>query len=85
MAAVVYILGMLVALACGVLLLRGYARGRQRLLLWSGICFLGLALSNFLIFVDLIIFPDIDLYMLRLAATAASLLVLLYGLIWEGD
>jgi hypothetical protein len=85
MAPAVYILGTLVALACGILLLRGYGRGRQRLLLWSGICFLGLSLSNFLIFVDLIILPERDLYLFRLATAALSMLLLLYGLIWEGQ
>jgi hypothetical protein len=85
MAPAVYILGTLVALACGIVLLRGYARGRQRLLLWSGICFLGLSLSNFLIFVDLIILPERDLYLFRLATAALSMLLLLYGLIWEGQ
>ena len=85
MAPAVYILGTLVALACGIVLLRGYARGRQRLLLWSGICFLGLSLSNFLIFVDLIILPERDLYLFRLVTAALSMLLLLYGLIWEGE
>jgi hypothetical protein len=85
MAPAVYILGTLVALACGILLLRGYGRGRQRLLLWSGICFLGLSLSNFLIFVDLIILPERDLYLFRLVTAALSMLLLLYGLIWEGE
>ena len=38
----VYILGALTSLLCSVLLLRGYASGRKRLLLWSGLCFAGL-------------------------------------------
>lgn len=83
MAAAVYILGALLALLCGILLLRGYFRGRQRLLLWSGICFLGLAISNLLVFIDLVVFPDGDLYLWRLITAAASMLLLLYGLIWE--
>ena len=49
MAAVVYVLALLTSLACGVLLLRGHARTRQRLLLWSGLCFLGLAASNLIV------------------------------------
>ncbi len=84
MASAVYILGTLVALACAILLLRGYSRGRQRLLLWSGLCFLGLALSNLLIFVDLILIPQRDLYLFRLATAAVSMLLLVYGLIREG-
>ncbi len=86
MAASVYIVGTLVALCCAILLLRGYARGRQRLLLWSGLCFFGLAISNGLVFVDMIVFPtQIDLYLPRLATAAVAMLLLLYGLIWEGE
>ena len=85
-AAAVYILGTLVALACAMLLMRGYVRGRQRLLLWSSLCFFGLAASNFLVFVDLIMLPtQIDLYPLRLATAAVAMLLLLYGLIWEAE
>ena len=85
MAGAVYIIGTLVALCCAILLLRGYARGRQKLLLWSSLCFFGLAISNFLVFVDLIIFPARDFYLLRLATAAVAMLLLLYGLIWEGE
>jgi hypothetical protein len=81
----VYILGTLVCLASAVLLLRGYLRGRQRLLLWSGFCFIGLTIANLLLFVDLVMFPDVDLYLWRLMVTAAAMLLLLYGLIWEGE
>ncbi len=81
----VYILGTLVTLSCAILLLRAYARVHKRLLLWSGICFIGLAFNNLLVFLDLVIFPEIDLYRFRLSAAAISMLILLYGLIWEGD
>jgi hypothetical protein len=86
MAGAVYIVGTLVALCCAILLLRGYARGRQRLLLWSSLCFFGLAISNGLVFVGMIIFPTrIDLYLPRLGTAAVAMLLLLYGLIWEGE
>jgi hypothetical protein len=69
-----------------VLLLRGYSRGKQRLLLWSGLCFAGLALSNLLVFVDLVVLPvQVDLYPLRLAVAAVSMVVLVWALIWEGQ
>jgi hypothetical protein len=84
-AAAVYILGTGVTLACAVLLIRGYAQGRRKLLLWSAICFFGLSLSNFLVFLDLIVFPKIDLYLWRLVTAAIAMLFLLYGLIWEGN
>jgi hypothetical protein len=85
MAAAVYILGFLVTLLCGILLLRAYKNVKKCLLLWSSICFFGLALSNFLVFLDLVILTNVDLYLLRLATAAAAMLVLLYGLIWEGQ
>ncbi|MCE9553301.1 MAG: DUF5985 family protein [Planctomycetes bacterium] len=81
----VYILGTLVTLMCSILLLRGYVRSRARLLLWSGICFLGLAISNSLIFVDLVLYPEADLYFLRLSTAALAMMVLLYGLVWESE
>ena len=81
----VYILGALTSLACSLLLLRGYAEGKKGLLLWSALCFLGLAISNVLVFLDLVIFPNVDLYRWRLGTAAVSMLLLLYGLIWESD
>jgi hypothetical protein len=86
MAAFVYLLGALTTLLCAILLLRGYARGRKRLLLWSGLCFAGLTVSNTLLFIDLVLLPvSADLYLLRLATAAAAMLLLLYGLIWESE
>jgi hypothetical protein len=81
----VYILGFLVTLSCGVLLSRGYRNVGKRLLLWSAICFYFLALSNLIVFLDIIVLPDVDLYRWRLITAAVGMLVLLYGLIWEGD
>ena len=81
----VYILGSLTTLACALLLLRGYARSKRRLLLWSGLCFGGLTISNILIFVDLVMFPDVDLYVWRLSAAAIGMALLLYGLIWDSQ
>jgi len=85
MGSVVYILGSLTSLWCAILLLRGYQRVKKRLLLWSGLCFLALALSNFLVLVDLELLPGRDLYRLRLVTAAAAMLPLLYGLIWDSE
>ena len=85
MAAASYIFGMLVALLCGVMLARGYRHSRQRLLLWSSICFLGLALHSGLIFVDLVLLPNTDLHLLRRVTQGLALLVLIFGLIWESQ
>ena len=83
MPAFVYVLSFLTTGVCSGLLLRGYLRTRKALLMWSGLCFAGLALSNFLVFVDLIVLPQVDLYLLRLSVAAMAMALLLYGLIWE--
>lgn len=85
MAAIVYVLGVLTTLLCAVLLLRRYVQIRQRLLLWSGLCFAGLAVSNCLVFIDLVLYPDVDLYLWRLTSAAVSMGILVYGLVWEGE
>ncbi|HTX14923.1 MAG TPA: DUF5985 family protein [Candidatus Baltobacteraceae bacterium] len=85
MAQIVYLLEAFTSLLCSILLLRGYARGRRKLLLWSGLCFAGLAVSGGLVFVDLILLPTVDLFLYRLVANAISMAMLLYGLIWESQ
>ncbi|HXS30645.1 MAG TPA: DUF5985 family protein [Steroidobacteraceae bacterium] len=86
MGPIVYVVGTLMALLCAVLLLRGYLHSRTRLLLWSGLCFAGLTISNLLLFMDLVLWPaSVDLYLLRLATAAIAMLLLLYGLIWESE
>ncbi len=83
---VLYALVMLTCLACMLLLFRGYARSGVRLLLWSALCFVGLSVSNVLLFFDLVLFPtQIDLRIYRLGAALAGLAFLLYGFISEHD
>jgi len=84
-ASIVYLLGTGVTLLCAVLLLKFYAQVRTRLLLWSGLCFAGLTVSNALLFVDLALFPDVNLYMWRLGTAAASMALLVYGLVFESE
>lgn len=81
----VYILGTLTTLACAVLLLRAFAITHKRLLLWSGLCFVGLTIANAMRFVDLVMFPEVDLYLWRLVPAAVAMLLLLFGLIWDSD
>ena len=81
----VYVLGVLTTLFCAWQLVRGYFQVKKKLLLWSGVCFAGLTISNLLVFLDLILFPNIDLYRWRLVTAAIAILTLLYGLIWESD
>jgi hypothetical protein len=84
MATFVALLGTLTVLLCAVLLTRGYVVNRQRLLLWSALCFYGLALTNALLVVDLLI-PETDFHEWRLGAAALAMALLVYGLVWESD
>lgn len=83
MAGVIYGLCALAALLCAVLLLQAYRRGGYKLLLWSGLCFVGLTLNNVLLVLDKLVVPYYDLSEWRSAVALASLMVLLYGLIWD--
>jgi len=82
-AVALYIITILVTLFCSVLLLRAYARVRRGLLLWSGLCFVGLTLDSVLVLGDMILFPSVDLYHWRLASVAVSVSLLVFGMIWE--
>ena len=80
---VVYGLCAITSVACAVLLLRAYQRSPTRLLLWSGLCFSGLALNNLLLFADYQLGAQADLSLYRNLTAAASVLMLLVGLIWD--
>jgi hypothetical protein len=82
---VVYVLCALTSFLCAGLLLRGYWKSRARLLLWSGLCFVGLAAENVILFLDLVIFPEVDLSLPRRLAGLVGLALLLYGLVWEAE
>jgi Family of unknown function (DUF5985) len=85
MAEAVFVLCAVTSLACAVLLLRGYARNRVPLLLWSSLCFVGLAVNNMLLVVDLIIIPGRDLLLLRNLTGFLSLALLIFGLVWDSE
>jgi hypothetical protein len=85
-AVTIYSLCAIVAGICTFLLLRSWRFGRYRLLLWTGICFGGLTVTNLLLFVDKVMLgPEIDLSPLRLIVTLAAMAVLLYGLVWDAQ
>lgn len=79
---VIYSLCAAAALLTATLLLRGYFRTRLRLLFWSGLCFAGLTLNNLLLVADKVVFPNMDLALPRVLTSLASMVVLLYGLIF---
>jgi hypothetical protein len=85
MGELVYILCFLMSLFCATLLLRARQRAPEPLLLWSGLCFVGLALTNAVLVVDMVVMPAVDFGgpLLRTALAAGSGCLLLYGLIWE--
>ena len=79
----VYILCAATSTLCAVLLYRGYRSSKARLLFWSGLCFIGLALNNVLLIVDVRVVPGTDLSAWRLLPAVLGVAALLYGLIWE--
>ena len=83
MAGLIYGLCALTALLCAILLLLAYRRSHYKLLLWSGLCFAGLTLNNILLVIDKLVVPYYDLSVWRSATALVSLMVLLYGLIWD--
>ena len=83
MAHAIYVLCAVTATLCAFLLLRGYATSRARLLLWGGLCFVGLALNNIVLIVDRMVLADADLTLVRMLPAIAGVSALLYGLIRE--
>ena len=85
MAELAYSLCALTSLLCAAMLLRGYSRSGMRLLLWSGLCFVGLTLNNFVLFLDKVIYPTHDLTLWRDLTGFLAMVLLVYGLIWESE
>jgi hypothetical protein len=83
MAEAVYVLCAATSLGCAILLFRSYRRSRTQLLLWSSLCFVGLAMNNVLLFVDLVVVPSIDLSIARNLTALCALMLLIFGLIWD--
>lgn len=83
MNSLIYSLCALTSLMCALLLLRGYLRSRFGLLLWSGLCFVGLTVNNLLLVIDRLVFLDIDMSTWRLSVALIAVLLLLCGLILQ--
>lgn len=81
----VYLLCFLTSSACALLLGRSFVRSRQKLLMWSCVCFSFLAINNLVLVVDLLVIPDIDLRIFRLLISLAAVATLLFGFIWNGE
>jgi hypothetical protein len=83
MAELTYVLCALASIFCAWLLIRNYLRTRLRLALLACICFAGLALNNILLFVDLVMTPDVDLRIPRALIALVAVGVLVFGLVLE--
>lgn len=83
MAEAVYILCLVTSIFCAALLLRGYRATRTRLLFWASLCFGFLAINNVILYFDLVVLPQIQLFWYRNAAAVIGMALLLFGLIWE--
>ena len=81
--AAVYSLCFLTGAFCAFLLARSYARTGMRLLLWSALCFGFLAANSFVVIIDMLVYPNGDLTLMRNALSLAGVAVLLFGFIWD--
>lgn len=85
MTEIIFGLCALMSIVTATLLVRGYRQERSHILLWSSLSFGILAVTNMILFVDLVVLPEVEFHgsLLRnlSGATAATLLV--FGLIWE--
>ena len=85
MAELVYVLCAMTSLFCAALLTRSFRQQRTRLLLWSSLCFVGLAVNNLILVIDLVLVPQHDLAILRTSVAAVAMLLLVTGLVWESQ
>lgn len=81
MAIAVYALCALTSLACAILLLRAYKAESVRLLLWTALCFCGLAVNNVFMFLDVLLQLDIAAW--RKVPALIGVILLLHGFISE--
>jgi hypothetical protein len=65
------------------MLFRGYLRSHVRLLFWAGLCFVGLMLDNLMLYVDVVVVPDVNLAIWRKLPGLVATMLLVFGLIWE--
>lgn len=83
MAQFCYALCAITSIVCFALLLRAYTRNKTPLLLLSSFCFFFMAVQNSLVFIDLVLLPQINLSFWRTLAGVVGPALLLCGLIWE--
>lgn len=81
---VVYSLCFVMSALCALLLVRSYRASRSRLLMWSSLCFVGLALNNLVLVIDLVLTAEaVDLSLIRQGVALVALVLLVIGLVRE--
>jgi hypothetical protein len=85
-AGLIYLMCAITSIICMILLAQAFSRTRSRLLFWSALCFVALAINNALLFCDLVVFPtQVDLQIPRLLASTIGTSLLVFGFIWDVD
>jgi hypothetical protein len=77
----IYLLCAATSLVAAWLLTRQYLARPTALLFWSAVSFVGLGISNVLVYVDLALVPSVDLSLPRSLIGTIAMLALLYGLV----
>jgi hypothetical protein len=78
-----FILCMVTSVVSALLLWRAARGPTRRLLLWSAAFFIGMAVNNLLLFIDVVTGPQVDWLTPANIVMALSLAGLIYALIWE--
>ena len=84
----VYALCALISAACAIALSQLFWRHRHRttrLVFWSTVSFAWFAVSNALVFADLVMLQPGELVIARAATACVAGALLLFGLIWETE
>ena len=81
----VYGLCFLTSAVCALLLGRSYFKTGARLLLWSALCFVFLALNNIVVVLDMLVYPNADFRLVRHALATAGVLTLLFGFVMDQE
>ena len=81
--AIVYLLCLITAVGCALLLTQAWRRTKAPLLLWSALCFGFLALNNLFVVLDMVVVLGTNLTIARQITALSAISVMLYGFIWK--
>lgn len=83
MTTIVHLLCALTSTLCAALLARAYRKSKARLLFFCACCFVGLALNNIGLVLDLLVFPEVHLALVRTTPALVGLMLLVGSLVLE--